>query len=71
MGRSLHLPAKSSVSIEALPGFNHTYHLDGLNTLPSQGCVFGAASSACRREGEEPLTVRVQLKGQLAVMSSQ
>ena len=82
MNKSPHLPARIlKVYIEALMGFSHTYHPDGLdNAMLSQGyilensfhCGTGQNNvySKYRGEGEEPLTVWVQLADQPEVTSS-
>ena len=53
MSRFLHPPTIIlKVYIEALTGFSHVYHPDGLNTtFLCQGCILGAASG--NREGKK------------------
>lgn len=80
--RSLFPPTKTlKVYIEALTGFSHVYHSNGLNNSMSfQGCVLENGSgcgnggqktySKDRAGGREPLIAQVQLEGQPTIRSS-
>lgn len=82
MTRFPHPPATIfKIYTEALTGFSHIYHPDGLNTLLSQACVLENGSScgnsglnahSKERDGSEgPPVAHTLLPGQIAVTSFQ